>query len=561
MNTQEIFTFILKNKYNKDEDIKNTCFFLKCFYKKGINLLKLYEEKILNNTKVSEERRLKLEEMFIFVKKTINNLNTFVKKIKYDKLTVYPIDTDLYLNPLDEIGEDKRIKIVENKTIFHFRLSDLISSMYESITHNEGLFSEPCELRNPFTNIEIRKHNLYNIYFKMLETSYIIPPLITEYFMLGFDIDEFAVKNSCKLKDLTIQKYYLDLTTGEKFEECLNMFYEYKNYINGYTIRSNISFYRKRLVVLRLNQFIYNYILSSYTYNPDLKRKIMARNKSNLLEYITRVPSLNITENILIQYSLRRPDTDDRYTTMIEGTSLPTRTRLRRRNAINPMSPINGNSLSNQLNDNELTDVNISDGDSNDDVVMTDIENQGNPENNLVETIYFDQINMPPPPPVQQMERTETNPPPVRPPPPPPPLNIPTQPNLPSQPIRNISNNNSLPTLRMPNVRNSVNMNFNVRNNRLNIRPRPRTRQPNLMFASNSSNSNISQSNSISQPSLQSNNTNTITNTTDYVDTNISNIIRNINTTTSNIIHQTNMSQIRRNTYQNHNLFDNENNS
>ena len=27
------------------------------------------------------------------------------------------------------------------------------------------------------------------------------------------------------------------------------------------------------MVVLRLNQFIYNYILSSYTYNPDLKRK------------------------------------------------------------------------------------------------------------------------------------------------------------------------------------------------------------------------------------------------------------------------------------------------
>ena len=264
MNTQEIFIFILKNKYNKDEDIKNTCFFLKCFYKKGINLLKLYDEKILNNKKVSDERRLKLEEMYVFIRKTINRIKIIGKRLKYNKLTVYPIDTDLYLNPLDEMSEDKKIKLIQNKTIFHFRLSDLISSMYESITHNEGLFTEPCELRNPFTNIEFKKHNLYNIYFKMLHTNYIIPPLITEYFMLGFDIDEFSIKNSCKLKDLAIQKYYLDLSTSEKFEECLNMFYEYRHYLDGYTISTNISFYRKRLVVLRLNQFIYNYILSTY---------------------------------------------------------------------------------------------------------------------------------------------------------------------------------------------------------------------------------------------------------------------------------------------------------
>ena len=275
----------------------------------------------------------------------------------------------------------------------------------------------------------------------------------------------------------------------------------------------------------------------------------MNRNKSRLFTYINQVPSLNISDEILIRHDLRQPENNDRYSSMIEGTNLPTRTRLRRRNAINPLSPINRNNQQ-EITDNELTDIEIND-DSPNDVVMTDIENQSD----RVETIYFEQSNIPPPP-IQEMSQTSQQPPPpIRPPPPPPPLQLPIQPRRTedNQIINRTTNaNTNLPDLRMPVVRNNVNMNFNIRNTRrLNIRPRER--RPNLMFMSSNTTTPTTTTPTTTTP-------NTLTNSINSdIDTNISNIIRNINTSTSNIIRQVNLSQLRRNTYQNHNLFNTNN--
>ena len=68
--------------------------------------------------------------------------------------------------------------LLENNTRYHFRLSDLVNYWIESLNNSQGLFSKPLVLTNPHTNLEFSIHNLYNIYFKLLDSGFTIPTIV-----------------------------------------------------------------------------------------------------------------------------------------------------------------------------------------------------------------------------------------------------------------------------------------------------------------------------------------------------------------------------------------------
>ena len=77
----------------------------------------------------------------------------------------YNVDTDLHLNPLEVLPENQKILILENNTLYDFKLKDLLSCWKIALLSSQGLFSKPFALKNPYTNIPFKINNLYNIYY------------------------------------------------------------------------------------------------------------------------------------------------------------------------------------------------------------------------------------------------------------------------------------------------------------------------------------------------------------------------------------------------------------
>ena len=56
-----------------------------------------------------EDDKVTLLDLYISVKKLTNRLKTIVRIYKFKKAVKYDIDTDLHLNPLEDLPENQKI--------------------------------------------------------------------------------------------------------------------------------------------------------------------------------------------------------------------------------------------------------------------------------------------------------------------------------------------------------------------------------------------------------------------------------------------------------------------
>ena len=109
------------------------------------------------------------------------------------KNIIYDNHSDLYFNPLSNLKSYLKVNILQNNTIYKFRISDLINLWVDNLTTCENLFCKPLNLKKPYTNISFEKHNLYNIYFSIYYSSYNVPEIIYRFFKCGMNIDLYML--------------------------------------------------------------------------------------------------------------------------------------------------------------------------------------------------------------------------------------------------------------------------------------------------------------------------------------------------------------------------------
>ena len=99
------------------------------------------------------------------------------------------------MTPLTKFNNKFTISVLENKTVYNYRISDIVNLWLLAITKSENLFVTPINVKNPYTNMDFSKSTLYNIYFKLLDTGFIIPSLINSFVKYDMDIKMFSIKN------------------------------------------------------------------------------------------------------------------------------------------------------------------------------------------------------------------------------------------------------------------------------------------------------------------------------------------------------------------------------
>ena len=126
------------------------------------NVFQIFKESILDEEFITDYIEI-LIDLYISVKKLMNKLNSIARSYKFKKAVNYDIDTDLYLNPLDNLPNHEKIIILENNTLYNFKLRDLISCWKLALLNSQGLFAKPIQLKNPYTNLPFKEHN-YTIF-------------------------------------------------------------------------------------------------------------------------------------------------------------------------------------------------------------------------------------------------------------------------------------------------------------------------------------------------------------------------------------------------------------
>lgn len=167
----------------------------------------------------------------IFFKSTRINfiLQRFIRRFKHRKLTMHDMNMDLCMNPLEEFKDKHKITLVENRTIYNFRLTDLLNIIKRALSNYDDIcIVNPLSVKNPYTNLEFSKSNLYNIFFKTTESGLLLPVLFYKFFLCEFDIAQFTMENDTYLMNLAITDYVKETSNYEIYQEILSMLESYK---------------------------------------------------------------------------------------------------------------------------------------------------------------------------------------------------------------------------------------------------------------------------------------------------------------------------------------------
>tara|TARA_B100000902_G_C27307943_1_gene916652 strand:+ start:746 stop:1960 length:1215 start_codon:yes stop_codon:yes gene_type:complete len=254
----------------------------------------------LSNNRLYQKELNKYINLYVKSKKIYNILTRFFYNIKIKKTKRYEMTTDLYFNELSQFPPSQKIELLENNTLYTFRLTDIINMWSDSLLEVQGLFPTPKKIKNPYTNIEFHSNNLYNIYLKILHSNFHIPMVISKFFYSEFNINKLLDNYYPYLKDKCIQKFCKEGSYYEKYEYIENMFFDYRKDINWVHVPTIQTINSNNMIVYckKLNVSLSYYLIGKYSTNSWVKDKCYNLGISTVKTFIRKNDSLIIKPRI-----------------------------------------------------------------------------------------------------------------------------------------------------------------------------------------------------------------------------------------------------------------------
>jgi hypothetical protein len=144
-------------------------------------------------------------DIFIQAQRHYRVLSRFVNKWRFMHTPLHN-DSDLYLNPITP-HRTNNIYILQNGKKYIFTAGNIINIANGALGHAPMFFAEPLVIKNPYNNIPFSKSALYNIYFFLKQSTFLIPNLYHMYFKCNFDLREFRDKHEYLLRDYALDAY------------------------------------------------------------------------------------------------------------------------------------------------------------------------------------------------------------------------------------------------------------------------------------------------------------------------------------------------------------------
>lgn len=221
----------------------------------------------------------------------------FIKLCKFKLYKKYDNPFDFHMNSLKDLKESHRFSIIQNRCVYDFSILDLIKVIKRHILYSKFLIIDVKVPKNPYTNIEFSKCDLYNIYFHIIhKTDLHIPYYIHCYFQCGLSKKKFKEYNSFHMKECAVRDYIADITTEEAFVELKTMFLDMRRlYKTLPPIRLNDTLSEKQKidVISVSKKVLFYYLLLEYIHESDeLYVSTLIKLRREALKLYTKYPTL-----------------------------------------------------------------------------------------------------------------------------------------------------------------------------------------------------------------------------------------------------------------------------
>jgi hypothetical protein len=248
---------------------------------------------MLSNIFLNQETKETIMNTFCNIQRFIHGIIRLKRIWKWNKANIYNTD-DLYINPIHS-GQKNTITLLQNNTKYIFQIRELIGSMNAALSNSCHFFLEPIICKNPYTNIPFDKASLYNIYFAVRESTFVIPELIHQYFLSDFHISEFAITNQHMMNQKYLRKYVDNNCIQDVRYTVKDMFEDHR-----ISIKIHKRFPNEKLFSI-MKPYLRLYFISNYSLNEFKKRVHFKILHKKLHEFIKFNPTFGRKKVRLIE--------------------------------------------------------------------------------------------------------------------------------------------------------------------------------------------------------------------------------------------------------------------
>ena len=236
-------------------------------------------KKVLQNPLINENDKMHILNQFNKSQFCYLAFNKLAYIFKYNKARTFKNDTDLCFVPLKNYNNNIILDIYDNNLRYKFKISDIISIINKSLSNTVDFFCEPLVIRNPYTNVAFSKSVLYNIYYALKESSYIMPSLFHNFFLANFNLNIFLRQNEATIRDFSINQFILNASYDQKCYYVTELLDTYNYYFEDNNVLDSLT---SSQLLLVFSPYIKLYLYSNYSLNPELRAHSKSKLKSNL---------------------------------------------------------------------------------------------------------------------------------------------------------------------------------------------------------------------------------------------------------------------------------------
>lgn len=200
--------------------------------------------------------------------KTHNQFQKLAVMWKWKRTPTYNQE-DFLMNHIEE-GQKNTITILQNNRKYVFHLRDLIKHFHRELSNSPNFFVQPIPCKNPYTNIVFNKSSLYNIYFALKESTFIMPSLFHLYFLKDFNIHKFMNEHDSFIREESIEEYFKEVSTN--LHGCVNAMFAEFNVSNCMDSR-----YPSDKLFDLMKPYLRLYFISKYSQNKWKKMDAFVR--------------------------------------------------------------------------------------------------------------------------------------------------------------------------------------------------------------------------------------------------------------------------------------------
>ena len=280
---------------------------------------KVLSDYVVEGLFISENKREVIMQVFSKAQVVYKGFTRLARHYKVKKARKYDMQCDLLLNPLSELNESLVYDLYDDKTrtVYSFRVSDLLSIVNIALSHSPGFFSEPQKIRNPYTNINFTIAQLYSIYFYVKSRSFTMPTLFHQCFLVDFDLLEFCKRNECYIRDEAIKLFMRNASIKEKHKYIKSLFIDYQEELKGVVIHKDFP---KGDLVSSFSCYLNDYLNERYSLNPTVRLYSQRKLKRKLYRF--RVLNPTYGRKIHTRQFMKRPPLNNENTFIFGGTDL-----------------------------------------------------------------------------------------------------------------------------------------------------------------------------------------------------------------------------------------------